>query len=162
MDALIQDLRYALRQLRRSPGFAAIAVLTLALGIGSATAIFGAVDGILLRRLPYPDADRLAVVWEHNLPREQPRNVVASVNFLAWRERSRSFESLAAFESGSLTLSVGEEALRASAGAVTPELFEVFGMRPALGRAFDAGDGARGAGRGAEPRAVAAPVWRGP
>ncbi|MGH7540420.1 MAG: hypothetical protein ACRELC_05430, partial [Gemmatimonadota bacterium] len=81
MDPLIDDLRFALRQLRRSPGFATVAILTLALGIGAATAIFGAVDGILLRRLPYPDAERLAVVWEHNLPREQPRNVVASVNY---------------------------------------------------------------------------------
>lgn len=139
----MSDLRYAVRQLLRRPGFAAAAVVTLGLGIGSATAIFGAADAILLRRLPYPGADRLTVVWEHHPGRGRARNLVASVNFLAWRERARSFESLAAYGSRGLTLSAGEEAVRASAGAVTPEMFDVFGVRPALGRAFDAGEAER-------------------
>lgn len=139
----MRDLTFALRQLAKHPGFTAAAVLTLALGIGAATAIFGVVDGILLRPLPYPDADRLAVVWEHNLPREQRRNPVASVNYLAWKDRARSFESLAAFQTGGLTLASGREAVRVSAGIVTPELFDVFGVRPALGRVFDAGEAER-------------------
>ena len=96
MTALLQDLRYAARLLTRSPGFTFVAVAALALGIGANTAIFSVVDTLLLRPLPYADADRLAVVWEHNLPRDKKNNVVSPGNFIHWRELNQSFKELSA------------------------------------------------------------------
>src|SRR5919112_3593555 len=96
MRDLIQDVRYAARLLRRAPGFTLVAVAALALGIGANTAIFSVVDTLLLRPLPYADADRLAVVWEHNLPRDRKNNVVSPGNFIHWREMNRTFEDIAA------------------------------------------------------------------
>ena len=84
------------RLLLRSPGFTFVAVAALALGIGANTAIFSVVDTLLLRPLPYPDADRLAVVWEHNLPRDKKNNVVSPGNFIHWRELNQSFKELSA------------------------------------------------------------------
>ncbi|MBA3560894.1 MAG: ABC transporter permease, partial [Gemmatimonadaceae bacterium] len=98
LDALRQDARYAWRQLGRSPGFTTVAVLTLALGIGANTAIFTAVDGVLLKPLPYADADRLVALWQHNRAEDGERDDVSPANFLDWRERSRSFENIAAAE----------------------------------------------------------------
>ena len=88
-DELVQDVRYAVRVVRRNPGFATAAALTFALGIGASTAMFSVVNGVLLRPLPYADPDRLLVVWEHDVARGHDRNVVAVPNFEAWRERAR-------------------------------------------------------------------------
>src|SRR5262245_52799068 len=98
----LQDLRYALRTLLRSPGFTVIALLTLALGIGANAAIFSFVDAVLLKPLPYSDPDRLLQVWEQ--PPGGGINVVSALNFLDWRVQSTSFESLAASTGGSVTL----------------------------------------------------------
>ncbi|MBC7791122.1 MAG: ABC transporter permease [Anaerolineae bacterium] len=98
LDALRQDTRYAWRQLGRSPGFTTVAVLTLALGIGANTAIFTAVDGVLLRPLPYAEADRLVALWQHNRAEGGKRDDVSPANFLDWRSRSRTFENIAAAE----------------------------------------------------------------
>src|SRR5262245_14027201 len=87
---LAQDLRFALRSFLRAPRFTIPAVIALALGIGATSAIFSVVRGVLLRPLPYRDPDRLVSVWEDRIGRN-PRNVVASANFQAWRERNRSF-----------------------------------------------------------------------
>src|SRR5271156_5041628 len=95
MRTLIQDLRYGVRTLRKSPGFTAVAVLTLALGIGACTAIFSVVNGVLLRPLDYPDSERLVVVQETELP-QIPKFSVAPGNFSDWRKLSTSFENLAA------------------------------------------------------------------
>src|ERR671912_1196729 len=103
MRDLIQDVRYAARLLRRSPGFTLVAVAALALGIGANTAIFTVVDTLLLRPLPYASPDRLAVVWEHNLPRDRKNNVVSPGNFIHWRELNHVFEDLAAV---SMTMNV--------------------------------------------------------
>src|SRR4030095_12979989 len=96
MRDLIQDFRYAARLLLRSPGFTFIAVAALALGIGANTAIFSVVDKLLLRPLPSVHADRLAVVWEHNVVRDKKTNVVSPGNFIHWRELNQSFKELAA------------------------------------------------------------------
>ena len=79
------------------PGFAIIAILTLALGIGANTAIFSVLDAVLLRPLPYGDPDRLAMVWERNFPRNRMTNVVAPANFLNWLDEQQAFEEMAAF-----------------------------------------------------------------
>src|SRR5438445_5109537 len=82
LEDFLQDLKFAVRMLRRTPGFAAVVVLTLALGIGANSAIFSVIDGILLQPLPYGDPDRLVIVWENNLKRSNPHNVVSPPNFL--------------------------------------------------------------------------------
>src|SRR5262245_30054114 len=96
MTTLIRDLQYGLRLLYRAPGLAITAVLALAIGIGANTAIFSVVHTLLIERLPYRDADRLVMVWEHNIPRDRKNNVVAPANFLHWRELNQVFEDLAA------------------------------------------------------------------
>ena len=97
MSHVWSDLRHGLRVLLRTPLFTICTIAALAVGIGSTTALFSVVHAMLVKPLPYPDADRLVVIWEHNLPRNRPRNVISPANFLAWRERSRSFEGMAAF-----------------------------------------------------------------
>ena len=90
-----KDLRYGFRMLRKSPGFTSMAVLALALGIGANTAIFSVVNAVLLERLPFADPDRLAMVWEQS-PRTGRTNVANPINFLEWKARNRSFETIAA------------------------------------------------------------------
>ena len=92
MLTLLQDLRHGARLLVRAPGFAAIAIAALAIGIGANTAIFSVVNTLLLQPLPYRDADRLAIVWEHNIPRDRKNNVVAPANFLHWRDMNQGFD----------------------------------------------------------------------
>src|ERR1043166_1656484 len=103
MHGLLQDVRYALRQLRKSPGFAAVAIITLALGIGANTAIFSVVNAALLRPLPYKDDGRLVVVLHNG------RNPVAPANFADWQSQNRSFESMGAAESWSPNLTLTED-----------------------------------------------------
>ncbi|HRB13780.1 MAG TPA: ABC transporter permease, partial [Vicinamibacteria bacterium] len=83
----MNDVMAAFRSLLKSPGYTFAAALTLGLGIGANTAIFTAINDVLLRDLPYPEPDRLVMVWEHNLRRDRPMNVVSPANFLDWRER---------------------------------------------------------------------------
>src|SRR5215471_7144485 len=95
---LWQDLRFGARMLLKQPGFTLIAVLTLSLGIGANTAIFSAVNGVLLSPLPYRAPDRLVQVWEHNWPKNKPHGSVAPANFLDWKGQNRSFEGMAAYD----------------------------------------------------------------
>ncbi len=132
MRDLIHDLRHASRALRRSPGFTGVAVLTLALGIGANTAIFSVVDGVLLDPLPYPEPDRIVMVFE---TRSEPTpGNFSYANLEDVRERARSFGALAAWGAGSATLTGAGEAARVDGARVTPEFFRVFGVEPALGR----------------------------
>jgi putative ABC transport system permease protein len=138
---LIQDLRHGARLLLRSPGFTTIALAALAIGIGANTAVFSVVYTLLVQPLPYRDADRLAVIWEHNIPRDRKNNVVSPGNFLHWRDMQRSFEDMAAV-SGSLALNftvtitgVGDPE-EAPVQLVTASFFSVLGVNPALGRPF--------------------------
>ena len=91
---LLQDLRFALRSFLRAPRFTVPAIVALALGIGATSAIFSIVRGVILKPLPYRDPERIVAIWEHRVDRNRPRNVIASANFVAWRERNTSFEFL--------------------------------------------------------------------
>src|SRR3954451_5341457 len=101
MDSLLQDFRFARRQLRKSPGFTIVAVLTLALGIGAATAIFSLADAVLLRPLQFANQDRLVEIFEDASKIGFPRNTPAPGNFQLWKERSHSFEDIAASRNSS-------------------------------------------------------------
>ncbi|MFL6254126.1 MAG: ABC transporter permease [Pyrinomonadaceae bacterium] len=129
-----QDLRYGLRMMRRGPGFAAVAVLTLALGIGANTAIFSVVNAVLLRPLPYRDPARLVTVLHDGW------KPVAPANFLDWREQSSSFESIAAAQLWSLTLTGRERPEQLEVLQTSAEMFRVLGVDAALGRTFVAGE----------------------
>jgi len=139
IDTILQDLRYALRTLRRSPGFTTVAILTLALGIGANTAVFTVVNAVLLRPLPYREPERLVMVWESNSSRHRDKNIVNPENYLDWRERATAFSGLSAVTWTSITLTGGTPEL-VSGRAVTPDFFSVMGAAPALGRTFTAAE----------------------
>ncbi len=135
MDTLLADLRYALRTLRRSPGFTAVAVLTLALGIGANTAIFSVVNAVLLRPLPFHDPDRLVLLWERSPQLEFM--AVAYPDFVDWREQSRAFEDVAVFNRfRTLNLTGVAEPERLATAVVTASLFPVLGAQAVVGRTF--------------------------
>jgi putative ABC transport system permease protein len=146
MDTVIQDLRYAVRTLLKSPGFTLVAVLTLALGIGASTAIFSVVNGVMLKPLPYDAPDRLVVVWESK--GGAAHNVVNPGNYLDWRARARSFSEMALFSWSGLTFA-GDHPERVEGLSVTADLFGVLGVRPLIGRVFLPADADSGG-----PRAV--------
>ena len=134
MSSLLRDLRYALRTLAQSPGFTVVAVLTLALGIGANTAIFSFVDGLLLKPLPYDDADRIVRVLEK--PPRGERNGISTLNFLDWQQYNDVFDFMAAQGGGAATLTGVEEPVQLRGARVSAHFFEIFGIRAALGRTF--------------------------
>jgi putative ABC transport system permease protein len=136
MESLLQDVRYGLRMLRKSPGFTAVAVITLALGIGANTAIFTMVNAVLLRPLPYRDPDRLVMVWEQNPHRGWFENIVSSANFLDWKKQNHVFADMAAFESVSFNLTGDNKPEQIAGERVTINLFSVLGVQPVRGRWF--------------------------
>lgn len=138
MDGLFHDLRYAIRTLRRSPGFTTVAVLTLALGIGATTAIFSVVDGVLLRPLPYTDVDRLFALYEAT-PRGDLR-LASYPTFRDWGERTDAFEAMAYIRGEELSLRRDEGTQRLLSAYVSPEFFEVLRTRPLLGRTLGSAD----------------------
>ena len=132
---LIQDLRYGLGQLRRNPGFTAVAVITLALGIGVNTAIFSVVSAVLLRRLPYADPDRL--VWVTEFWPRLSNTLVPSPEYLNWRDQNQVFQTMAAYGGfGEFNLSGNGEPERIDGIGVTWNFFPMLGVCPALGRGF--------------------------
>jgi putative ABC transport system permease protein len=131
---LAQDVRYGIRTLRRSPGFTAVAIMTLALGIGANSAIFSFVDGAMLRPLPYPDADRIVQVWEK--PPRGLRNVISALNYLDWKSSSTVFDSLAAATGSPMTLSGEGEPVVLRAARVSASYFDIYQIAPAIGRTF--------------------------
>ncbi len=137
MESLRKDLAFSARSLLRKPGFALIAIFTLALGIGANTAIFSVINGVLLRSLPYEAADRLVMVWETS--RTSQRIHVSHLNFIDWREQSRGFEAMSACSGrwgGQSTVTGGLEPLRAHAVVVYRDFFTVLGINAAVGRTF--------------------------
>jgi len=135
MDTLLQDFRYALRTLAKSPGFTAVVVLTLALGIGANTAIFSVVNGVLLTSLPYKDPSRLVVVWESK--GTSNHNVVNPANYMDWHDRATSFSGLALLSWTGITFT-GDQVEEVQGRSVTPDFFGVVGATPLLGRTFNA------------------------
>src|SRR2546425_3611705 len=133
---LFHNIRYALRLLRKSPGFTAIAVVTLALGIGANTAVFSVVDAVMLRPLPYADPARLVSLWETNDERPGSRNNVAPANLVDYVRANRSFDGLAGFESSSKSLTKVGAPEQLLGEAITWSLFSVLGVSPAIGRPF--------------------------
>jgi predicted permease len=145
METLLQDLRYAIRSLTKSPGFTAVVVLTLALGIGANTAIFSVVDGVLLRPTPFPDVARLTMVWETDRKSGTTREPASVPDYLDFQHRSQRFEQLAAFAPLEVNLTpVYAEPVRLAALSVSHEFLPLLGLRPVLGRTFTGDEDAPG------------------
>src|SRR5215212_312926 len=137
MDSIIKDIRYGLRSLLKRPGFTAITLIALALGIGANTAIFSLVNAVILQPLPYQDPDRL--VWVYgNIRNGGNRASVAPPDFLDYRSQNKTFEQFAASGTTSrpMNLTGSGEPERLTASAITGNYFDTFGVRPALGRGF--------------------------
>ena len=145
LELIIKDLRYAFRMLRRKPGFTAVAVLTLALGIGGNTAIFSVVNAVLLRALPYPNADRLVSLYEI-LP-QGGQGSVSVPNLLDWRAQSDAFTGIAAYQYGDFNLHEAQQPVRAIGATVTANFFDVLGATPQHGRGFFEGEDKAGRDR---------------
>src|SRR5512140_2014534 len=138
MSSLGQNLRYAVRTLRGSPGFSAVAILTLALGIGANTAIFSFVDGVLLKPLPYPEPDRIVRVLEK--PPQGERNGISTLNFLDWQKDNSVFDYMSAMTGGGATLGGVAEPVQLRGGRVSARYFDIYGIKAALGRTFLPGE----------------------
>jgi len=142
METLRQDIRYALRNLGKTPGFAAVAIVTLALGIGASTAIFSVIDNIMLQPFPYPDAPRFMSVQIHDTERNEPggRAGFSGPEFLDYLEQNRVFDRVIANDNLDVLYRAGEGTLRFNANYVTPGTFEFLGMPALLGRVMQPAD----------------------
>src|SRR5213593_384306 len=143
LETLMQDLRFGVRMLRKNPGFTAVAVFTLALGIGACTAIFSLINAALLRSLPFPDSDRLAVVWA-----DKPGGNLgppANADVAEWRGQNESFAGITAFNARTADLADGGDPERVGAAGVTAGFFETLGVTPLLGRTLAPDEEAPGA-----------------
>ncbi len=134
METLLKDIRYGIRSLVRNPGFTAVAVITLALGIGANTAIFSVVNAVLLRPLPFDQPESIIWLWD-----TQPQLATAPSSvpdFLDWKAQNNSFAQLAAFQSGMMFVDTGDGTVDTEVGLVTPDAFSLFHVSPILGRTF--------------------------
>lgn len=137
---MLQDIRYALRLLAKSPGFTLAAILTLALGIGANTAIYSLVYHVLLRPLPYPQPEQLTMVWVDNRREKIPEDITSYPNLMDWRAQNQSFHGLAGMSYGVQALTGVGEPEEFRVAMVTANFFDVMGVPPALGRAFTVDD----------------------
>src|SRR5919202_1854370 len=144
MNRLLQDVRFGLRTLLKRPGFTLVAVLTLALGVGANTAIFSVVNAVLLRPLPFKDADRLVSVYETT--QNNPRDYISVPNLQDYRAQTKSFEDFTTFVPQSVNLTGAGEPDRLVGGFVTSSFFKVLGVQTARGSAFLPQDDAEGGG----------------
>jgi predicted permease len=136
LETLWQDLRYGVRVLRKNKGFAAVAAITLALGIGANTAIFSVVNAAVLRPLPYPHPQRLAILWGNVKRARVERRGASYPDYLDWRDQTQSFETMAAFTDNKFALTGIDTPERISGEYVSQPYFSLLGMQPALGRTF--------------------------
>jgi putative ABC transport system permease protein len=139
MNGMFQDLRYAIRQLRKSPSFTAVAVITLALGNGANTAIFSVVNGALLRTLAFKEPDRLVHVWHVPPAKSFPGMTTfaaSAANYVDWKSQNQVFENMAIYTYHGFTLTGGEKPEQVDASAVSSSFFETLGVQPMLGRVF--------------------------
>ena len=134
MTGLLHDLRYALRQFRKNPGFTAVAVITLGLGIGASTAIFSVVDAVLLRALPYPNPQKIVRVWEQ--APDGHRMSVSDPDFDDFRAQNHTLSALAKYSDGPLSVAGGNEPVRLIGAVVSQDFFKALGVQPFLGRSF--------------------------
>ncbi|MBV8817929.1 MAG: ABC transporter permease, partial [Acidobacteriaceae bacterium] len=139
MDLLLQDARYAIRNLLQSPAFALVAILTLAIGIGANTVLFSVVNGILLNPLPHPDSERLVAIYQsnHTLADKSP---TAYLNFLDWQHDTQTLSSMAMYHNKDYNLIGTGDAERVSGYMVSAEFFPTLGVQPVIGRMFRAQD----------------------
>jgi putative ABC transport system permease protein len=151
MEMIMQDIRYGFRMLLKNPGFTAVAVIALTLGIGANTAIFSVVNAVLFSKLPYGDPDRVMVVWETNpnlvSPEWRIRSEVSPGNFFDWRDQNQVFEQLAAFRIQSYSLTGGDIPEQLMGNAVTANMLSTLRVKPELGRDFLAEEEVPGANR---------------
>lgn len=140
LETLVQDVRYALRMLRKSPGFAAVTILTLALGIGANTAIFSVVDAVLLKPLPFQNPASLTMVWEDNPAYGLLHNTVAPPNFLHWEQQNHCFSVMAPFLDQPINLTGAGRPEQVDVEHVSPNFFSLLGVNPMLGRGFSQGE----------------------
>jgi putative ABC transport system permease protein len=136
MTTLFQDVRYGLRMLAKHPGFTAVAVLTLALGIGANTAIFSVVNAVLLRPLPYKSPDQLVQIWQTDLKNKTSQVPPSYPDFVDWRTQNDVFQSIAAYNWATFTLAGSKESIHVDGLVASADLFTVLGVQPALGRLF--------------------------
>jgi len=144
LEELFQDLRHATRLLRNKPVFTAVAVLTLAVGIGSSSAVFSVVNSVLLRGLPYRQEQSLVMVWETKLNEGRDHNVASPANFIYWKEHNTTFEQMAAFFDDTSTLTGEGEPEEIPSQGISTNLFSLLGISPILGRDFSSEEGQRG------------------
>src|SRR5258707_2162244 len=143
MEGLVQDVRYAVRRLVKTPGFTLVALITLALGIGATTAIFSVVHGVLLRPLPYTDPSRIMAVFEVNTKGTWSR--LADPNFDDFRNQNHSFQVIAKYSDNIASVSGASQPTRSVVASVSPDFFKVFRVEPIIGRDFSAADASKGA-----------------
>lgn len=159
IDNLLQDIRYALRLLRRNPGFTLTAIVTLALGIGATTAIFSIVDAVLLKPLPFPTADRLIRV-RSVLAASGQGDVASYPDFLDWRARNHVFEGLSAFRTDDFTLITAPQSIHLQGAVVSAQLFSLLGVSPVLGRSFLPAEDSPAADNGTDPVILSYRLWQ--
>ncbi len=148
MGTLLKDIRFGVRMLIKHPGFAIVAVIALALGIGANTAIFSVVNAVMLRPLPYPHPERIMTLWQNREARGGPeREWTTPADFKDWREQSQTFESMAAFAGWGPTLTGQDEPEQLRGAIVSYDMFSVLGAEPALGRSFTKEEDQQGAER---------------
>src|SRR4029453_12753830 len=135
-SAFVRDSRHALRALLRTPAFTAIAALTFGLGIGVNTAGFSVFNGVVLRPLPYPDPDRIAMVWMDNRQQGIKEDITSWPNYMDWRNQSSSFAVMAGFTDAAFNLTGADEPERLQGAQATANFFDVMGVRPLLGRLY--------------------------
>ncbi len=140
MRELSADLRVGARTLARSPGFAAVALMTMALGVGANTAIFSILNGVLLKPLPYPEPDRIVRVWENNLGRGWSTFSLSPLNYWDWRDRNRTLERLGAYQTSSVSYTGGDRPESLSVLRVSEDYLPILGGEPWLGRGITAED----------------------
>ena len=150
LETFWQDVRFGARMLLKHRGFALVSLLTLAIGIGANTAIFTVVDATLIRPLPYPNANRTVMVWEHRLPDGERQNVTSPATFLNWQRENAVFDQMAAIFNDSSILSGGSMPEQIATASVSPNFFSILGVNAAFGRVFvPAQDGTADANRAA-------------
>src|SRR5262245_36198818 len=145
LETLAQDLRFCLRTMSKNPGFTAVAVLTLALGIGANTAMFSAVDAVLIRPLPYLDSGRLVMIWDDTGQIGESKFFSTPAEWHEWRRQNTVFTDIAATQPGNLTISSDGEPEELPGRKVTANLWTVLGVQPMLGRVFTEDEDTRGA-----------------